>query len=194
MHPTESNLALYAGGELGFIARVQLARHLAGCEECQRQVEEFRAVREWVQAEHDLPPGVNWDRLAGELKANIRLGLAAGECVGPVRESVRIRWRAAAVALPVVLLVVTGWLLQSWHPPFGRPGFVDPGLAGPPVSRGLVLAATSSGVEVQEDGGALTLLHPRATGVSRSVNGDAVRTRYVDAETGYVTISHVYAQ
>ncbi len=184
MHPSEINLALYAGGELGILARFRVARHLSRCEECRGQVDGFRAVREWVQTEGELFPGLNWNRMAAELKANIRLGLAAGECVGPVREPVRIRWRAAVVAVPVVILLATGWLLQSWRPP----------LVYPPVSRGLVLSATSAGIEVQQDGGALKLLHPRATEVSRLVSGDAIRTRYVDAETGYVTISHVYAE
>ncbi|MEK7408697.1 MAG: hypothetical protein AAB225_26830 [Acidobacteriota bacterium] len=184
MHPSESNLALYAGGEMRLWSRWRVARHLERCHQCRRQVEEFGALRQWIRAEDQLPAGLHWGRLAGEIRANIRVGLAAGECVGPVPEPAAFRWRAAAVAMPVVLLVITGWLLQSWRPPLARPE----------AARGLVLTATAGGIEVREGRSALTLLYPPAAEASQLVSGDAVRIRYVDAETGYVTISHVYAQ
>ncbi len=182
MHPSEADLALYAGGELGWWRGWRLARHVRTCAACRRQVAEFRRWREWVRSQDELPAGINWNRLAAEMKANIRVGLAAGECVGPAREW-RPRWRAAALAFPVLVIVLAGWLLQVWHPPLRR--------AAP---RGVIVAATSTGVELRQGGAALTLLHPQAAGVSRFASGGGVRTRYVDAETGYVTISHVYAE
>lgn len=183
MHPSETDLALYAGGELNWWRRRIVARHLRGCPACVRQVAEFRHWREWVRREEELPPGVHWGRLAAEMKANIHLGLAAGECAGPLQEP-RAPWRPAALALPLLVMLLAGWLLQVWHPPLRRPA----------APRGPVLAATSSGVELRHSGGALSLLHPRADGVSRFAGGGGVRTRYIDAETGYVTISHVFAE
>jgi hypothetical protein len=47
-----------------------------------------RAARDNLVALNDLP-AISWNRLAIEMKANIRLGLAAGECVRGGRESVR---------------------------------------------------------------------------------------------------------
>ena len=32
-----------------------------------------------------MPAGLNWDRLAEEMSANIHLGLEAGECVAPAK-------------------------------------------------------------------------------------------------------------
>lgn len=182
-HPREAELALYAGGELSWWARLRLGRHLSRCQSCRQQVDEFARWRRWLREQDELPPGVNWNRLAAEMKANIRLGLAAGECIGPGGE-VRLAWRPAALALPVLVLVLAGWLLQSWHPPLRRPA----------PWRGAVIAATAAGVELRQGGAALTLLHPHASDVGRFASGDGVRVRYVDSETGLVTISHVYSQ
>lgn len=182
MHPDESRLALYAGGELGRWRRWRISAHLRECAECRQQVEEFRQWRRWLRESEAMPAAVNWARLAAEMRANIRVGLAAGECVGAAVEG--LRWRPAALALPVLGLVLAGLLLQVWHPPL-RP---------PAAAQGVVLAATSSGVELRQRGATLAILHPSGDESSRVAAGDAVRTGYLDRETGYVTISHVYAE
>lgn len=188
MHPSEANLALYAGGELGLWARMRMARHVSRCEGCSRQVEEYRGIREWMQSQDGMPARVDWGPLAAELKANIRLGLAAGQCVAPAPQVPRpvSAWRAAVV-LPILLLLVVGWWLQSWAPPALPAGKS----AGP---RGLVLTASPRAIELQQDDRAFALLSPRSAEVTFSVSGQGARSRYVDSETGYVTISHVYTQ
>jgi hypothetical protein len=61
--------------------------------------------------------------------------------------------------------------------------------------NGTVVQATSKGVAVRAQGAMLTLLHPGATDVTVSVNGaGSVGARYVDDETGQVTIASVYGQ
>lgn len=186
-HPKEADLALYAGGEAGLWGRLRVARHLKGCPECARVVEEFRAIREWTRAGGEMPAQVDWAALAVEMKANIRVGLAAGECVAPASEPARAgAWRPALV-LPVVLVMVLGWWLQSWPPPPAP-------LAERRVPAGPVLRANPGGIEVEQDGRTLALLHPRATEVTFSASGQGVRARWVDSDTGYVTISHVYTQ
>ena len=188
MHPSEANLALYAGGELGLWARMRMAGHVSCCEVCSRQVEEFRGIREWMQSQDGMPAGIDWGPLAAELKANIRLGLAAGQCVALAPQVVRpvSGWRAAVV-LPILLVVVVGWWLQSWAPP-ALPAAKS---AGP---RGLVLTASPRAIELQQDDRAFALLSPRSAEVTFSVSGQGARSRYVDSETGYVTISHVSTQ
>jgi anti-sigma factor RsiW len=183
MHPQQTELALYAGGELAWWRRRRLSRHLRQCESCRAQVESFRGWRAWLRQQDELPAEVNWSRLAAEMRANIRLGLAAGECVASARPA-SVRWRPAALALPVLLLLLAGWVLQIWHPPVRRPA----------APRGPVVAATAAGVELRQGGVVLTLLHPHASDVGRFASGEGVRVRYVDAETGMVTISHVYAE
>jgi hypothetical protein len=185
-HPTEADLALYAGGEAGLWKDLRVARHLKYCAGCARLVREFRAVRDWTRTQGELPEGVDWLQLSAEMKANIRVGLAAGECVA-APEAPRWRlWRPAMV-LPVLLVIVLGWWLQSWPPP---PAPVAERMA----PAGLVMRARPGSIEVEQDGRALALLYPRAAEVTLSASGGTLRARYVDAETGYVTISHVYPQ
>src|SRR5690242_16922339 len=79
-HPSQATLALHAGGDLGKFARWRLMRHLAHCDACASELMAFESTREMI-AELGEVPAVAWGSLAAEMKANIRLGLAAGECV-----------------------------------------------------------------------------------------------------------------
>lgn len=190
-HLTEATLALYAGGDLPWWQRLRMGRHVRHCERCGGQVEEFRGVREFLGTQQDeLPPGFVWDAAAAGMKANIRLGIAAGQCVeSPAPERAGMGWRAPALALPVLLMVVVGWLLQSLPPPLDLA--TVPG-SGPAA---VVLDAGAAGIGVEHDGRGFRLLQPvAAQNVEVSVRGDSVRSRYVDGETGQVTISHVYAE
>lgn len=191
LHPAYEALALYAGKDLGFWMRIRIGSHIHRCERCSRHVEEFRGLREFLGAGQDeVPPYLDWSELAVEMKANIRLGLAAGQCVSqPDREHVRMPWRTPAVALPVLLLVLLGWLLQTVPPPLKLISAPSSAIA----ARGIVLESGSSGIGVEQDGRSFRLLQPRAAqNVMYSVGGDSVRSRYVDGDTGQVTISDVY--
>ena len=55
----------YRDGELGFLARWRVERHLAGCDDCQRQLEALGRTGEWVRqaaladgGEPDFWPGI----------------------------------------------------------------------------------------------------------------------------------------
>jgi hypothetical protein len=187
-HPNEASLALYAGGELGLWGRLKIGRHARECDRCSRQVEEFRALRDFTLAESgQLPAGVGWEALAAEMKANIRVGLAAGECVAAEAPVYASPWRTPALVLPVLLIVIAGWILQTLPPTVKRSASM--------AASDIVLEADSQGIGIQSAGRGFTLLHPRADNVVFSVRGEsAVRARYVDADTGQVTISHVYVQ
>lgn len=82
-HPEAQELALYVSRDLSAWRRVVVGRHVAGCSVCRHEVvllrEAGRAFAEEVEA---LPGGMSWERLAADMRANIRLGLEAGECVG----------------------------------------------------------------------------------------------------------------
>jgi hypothetical protein len=193
LHPADETLALYAGNDLRAWTRFRAACHLRRCERCSRHVEEFRELREFLDAERDeLPQGLEWSGLAAEMKANIRLGVSAGQCVAQSgREEVRMRWRTPAVALPVLLLVILGWILQTVPPP----ATLAPASAGALGARAVVLNGGPAGIGVEQDGRGLSIPTPRdARDVTFSVGGDSVRARYVDADTGQVKIYHVYAE
>ena len=51
-----------------------------------QRIDVYRHSRQRLkQAAAEMPEGADWDRLAAEMTANIRVGLAAGECVAPRR-------------------------------------------------------------------------------------------------------------
>ena len=111
---------MHAGGDLGWIARWRTARHLAGCEQCTSEVAAFDELRESLPELRQIPE-VPWNRLATEMRANIRLGLIAGECVRssgqPLRDGPLFTGARAAVALASVLaLMVTGLMLEGPAP------------------------------------------------------------------------------
>ncbi len=186
-HPSEIDLALIAGGELGAWRRFRLWRHVRSCDPCRREVEAFRAARESTsEAARELPGEVHWGRLAAEIKANIRLGLAAGECVGPVAEtSIQPGWRVAASLASVMVLVLSGWWLYLPAPRILTQ-------AGEP---GVILEADASGIGLRENGASMTLMHgsPGVITLTANVQG-SLGVRYFDTETGQITIHHVHAQ
>ena len=127
-----------------------------------------------------MPSGVNWDRLAAEMTGNIRVGLAAGECVAGVARHDRFGWVTGAVLAGAALLLSTAWWLNIPHTQ---------------RQTGVVLEATQSGIQLKQDGAALMLLNRESS--SAPVYGSApgsLRVRYVDSETNQVTINNVYAQ
>src|ERR1700736_3003585 len=104
-HGMETDLALYAAGDLPFwrsaLVGLRVRLHLRGCDECRELAEAMRADRaELRRSADDLPADISkncdWDQLAAEMTANIRVGLAAGECVTPrERKVAAISWRPA---------------------------------------------------------------------------------------------------
>ena len=114
-HPTKTRLALLEGGDLAFWRAIPLRMHVGRCEYCQMQMRGFHRTRQVLaDAAQDLPPGLDWNRLAEEMTGNIRVGLAAGECVGDYRPRARIwnwRWTNALAAVALTVVFAAGlWL------------------------------------------------------------------------------------
>jgi hypothetical protein len=150
-----------------------------------------------------MPAGAdwNWDKLAVEMTANIRVGLAAGECVAP-RPERRLHstpWRVAAASVGLAVLLVVGWLLntpKAQTASFGRAmRAIVSSSWRTPEATGPVVSVSASGIELRDGGVRLDVSQgdARPVAVSLSVKGSA-RARYVDSETGQVTITSVYAQ
>jgi hypothetical protein len=184
-HPRENDLALLAGGEAGRFRRFLLERHVRTCADCRETIAGYQELRSGL-ADLELPD-LNWNFLAADMRANIRLGLEAGACVRSPRGFRRWNPGFAIGFASVVLLVGSSFLLRDLR--FHRPAAEDANAAP-------VLQLTKSGVEIRTGGNSLTLLNHQgnvATNQTVSARGD-IGARYIDGETGSVTINNVYLQ
>jgi hypothetical protein len=124
------------------------------------------------------------------MRANIRLGLAADECVradvrseaAPLRGR---RWfadrRAAMAFASVVAMVCAGLMLEHPSPVAAK--------------EGPLVQATENGIQIRMGGHAFRLMNAGAKSVTYSAGADgSIGARYVDPETGYVTINNVYVE
>jgi len=202
-HPSTRKLALLAGGELGWWQKFALGRHTNACLLCRTELESLRDARlELSDLAQELPPDVKWDRLAAEMKANIRLGLEAGQIVAPAAASRARPARGeeediesygsffkpvAALASVAIFLYAATWVLSTRSKPAAGLG-------------GVMVGTTVEGIEFKNGASAMTLFHqggkPVAVEVSSGNRGGAasLRAQYVDEDTGEVTIHHVYAE
>jgi hypothetical protein len=145
-------------------------------------VEEFRDCRRVL--EEAAAPRVNdWSKLAAEMEANIHVGLEAGECVGPevTGRAFAARWKlAVACAAFVVVVAAALWLPgpSAWTPP--------------PGGDGAVFSAGGHLIQLEQGGRALGLRHEGAQDVTyRAAANGAVEARYIDEDTGQVTVQNV---
>jgi hypothetical protein len=191
-HPDQTTLALYAGQDLGWFTRVRTRRHLAGCGECRDAVQAFASARGNLVALCDLP-ALSWNRMAIEMKANIRLGLAAGECVRGERRPLALfemlsGARTLVACASVMVLLTAGLFLERPTPP------ALPALAAG-AGDGAVLRTTANGIELNQGGQTWSLLHVRSADVTYSAGAQgSIRAGYVDSDTGNITINNLYVQ
>jgi hypothetical protein len=184
-HPSREILALQSAGDLGLLERWRTVRHLKGCPTCRDEVAAFADMRE-ILPELNQIPEVSWNRIAGEMRANIRLGLAAGECV---RESSPIvpasplfgAARATLAFAGVMATLLVGLVLE-------RPT--------PSASTDPVVQATAHGVQRRAGDRSFGLMNSASDGkVTYSVDAQgSLGARYVDSETGNVTMTKVYVE
>jgi anti-sigma factor RsiW len=223
-HAVETDLALFATGDLNPWRSALVRFHVARCAQCRETVDAFRRDRERLRQEASrMPPGLNWERLAAEMAANIRVGLEAGECVAP-RRSKRAFWTpgwlsfphlsfgwkiAGALTAATALVALALWLnfpagdqavlgkamsqLLRGQLLHERGALNLEGRAGD--DAGPVAEASPTGIELRENGGAVRISQGdlRPVNVSVSAQGSA-SARYVDADTGQVVITSVYVQ
>ncbi len=188
-HFSDAELALASSGDPGWRRRLAIWLHVRRCQECASAIEEYRGVRSELQrsaATMEMGEAA-WLELEGEMKANIRLGLSAGRIVDTRPGLVEVMgaeaagWRAAVVLATLTVVLAGGWLLKR-----PIPGAAD--AAWQPV----VAEANAEGVGFYEGQSGLMLLGPeRESSVMLAGTAGGARARFIDAETGQVTIHHV---
>jgi hypothetical protein len=200
LHPSLGTLALYSGGDLPWRKRWWIGRHLAHCSECEQQVSLFRSAKTELkrEAHSETLTGfeaiADWNRLEREMLGNIAVGVAAARCIDRAKRGRALVWRGALI-VGLGALFVAGWMT---HIPREQTAHLAASLERAvgmdrPAATGTVLRTTPDGIAVRTQAGTLTIMHPPSAVVSLS--GDSsVAARYVDEETGEVTITKVYGQ
>jgi len=201
LHPSLNILALYSSGDLPLMQRLRTRYHLGRCPDCEQQLFLFRSTKVELKREANaqtltgFEAIADWGRLEPEMLGNIGVGVAAARCIDKVGKSHALLSRLALVG-GLMGLFVAGWVT---HIPREQTGHLAAslrrlvGIERPQVITGTVLRTTPDGIAVRAQGATLTILHPPSAVVSMS-GASAVSARYVDEETGQVTITKVYGQ
>ncbi len=200
-HPSSELLALFVSADLPLLERWKIRRHLSRCEHCERQHSIFRAstVELKRQAATETLTGfeaiADWSRLEREMEGNIVVGLDASRCIDKKRAPRGLILKFSAAG-GMALLFVLGWVT---HVPSEQSGRLYTALRSAFSShhvrdyQGPILRSLPDGIVVGSPESSLTILHPPSAVVSAS-GAAGVEARYVDDETGQVTITDVYGQ
>jgi len=198
-HPSLQALALYSKADLGWAARWKIGRHVHGCADCEEQISQFRSVDAEMkrEAEGQLLTGfdasTHWVRLEREMIGNIAVGVAASRCIEKVGRGRVLTTRGVWLAVGFAVLFLAAWYTnipseQKHHLAASIRRSV--GLEVPQIS-GTTVRTTPQGIAVRAQGATLTILHPPSAVISLA-GRSSLRARFVDEETGEVTITNVY--
>jgi hypothetical protein len=176
-HPSENELALLAGGECGRVSRFFLRRHVRECRECTAKVASFEILRSDLARISE--PDLDWNRLAAEMKANIRLGLEAGACVRDVELTRRWNPRLTVAFASLTFLICAAITMKSTSAP--------PAVA---FDTHPVLESSGAGLELRDGASSITLLNRKGSLADQTVSAQGeIRARNI--ENGTVTITNV---
>ena len=199
-HPGAPILALFSSGDLPWKSMWRLKRHVNRCEQCEQRAAEYRAAKAELRREAQgesltaFEAIADWSALEREMLGNIAVGVAAARCVDKVRRG-RSWLIKASLAAALTTLFVAGWIT---HIPREQTEHLVASLRqiiglDRPVYLGTQLKNTPDGIAVRAQGATLTIMHPRSAVVLVS-GSSSMSARYVDEDTGQVTITKVYAQ
>ena len=200
VHPDNELLALYSRGDLSWRQRWSVRRHVQRCASCGHQTELFKAAARLLRQEANEETSgsgaiANWSALEREMVGNIKVGLDASRCIENVGRTHSTGWRLALTTGLLSVVLTVGWIMNI---PDAQRGHLEDSLrrmAGlyPVSAGGTVVRTTAHGIAVRSQGATLTLLNPSSATVSLS-GASAVGARYIDDETGQITITNVYGQ
>ncbi len=199
-HPASETLALYLSSDLAFIPRLRLKAHLRECATCDRQLALFAQSLSELKREASsetltaFEAIADWSSLEREMLGNIVVGVAAARCIENVGHKHAWIPRLAVVG-GLAALFVGGWVS---HIPREQTAHLASSLSrmvgiGQTTRLGDVVQTTPTGIAVRCEGVTLTILHPPSAVVAVSGNS-SVEARYVDEDTGQLTITNVYGQ
>jgi hypothetical protein len=200
LHPSIETLALFSASDLRLAVRWRVRRHVSRCSDCQQHVTQLRAAKVELRREAatqtltGFEAIADWGRIEREMLGNIAVGVAAARCIDNVGRKRALVSRAVLVTALITLFVI-GWMT---HIPQEQRQHLGESLAQAfglrhSVPDGTILRSTPDGITVRAQGATLTILNPNSAVFSVSGHS-GVAARYVDDESGQVTITKVYAQ
>lgn len=199
-HPSSQALALFVTADLPWTKKIKVGHHVWHCAQCEERVAAFRDARKQLKddAAVSMLTGfeavVDWPSFEREMLGNITVGVAAARCIDKVGRP-RFLGRRVLLTAGLAAVFVAGWfthipaeqnehLVSSLKRVFGS---TDAGVSAP------IVQTTADGIAVRTGGATLTLMHP-ASAVNSVSGASSITSRYVDEDTGQVTITKVYAQ
>jgi hypothetical protein len=199
-HPQLETLALYSTADLPLVTRLRVGRHVAHCGDCEQQVLLFRSAKTELQREANtqtltgFEAITHWPVIEREMLGNIAVGLDAARCIENVGRKRSLLFRVS-VATGLIALFVAGWVTHIPREQTERLATTLRNFTGleRPQLPGTVLRSTPEGIAVRTQGATLTILHPASAVISMS-GPSSVAARYIDEESGQVTITNVYGQ
>ncbi|MBV9760295.1 MAG: hypothetical protein JO340_07025 [Acidobacteriaceae bacterium] len=199
-HPRAEILALYATGDLPWRLRWRTRSHVRRCGDCEQQALLFRSARAELKREAETETLTGFEaiadlgRLEREMLGNIAVGVAAARCIDNAGRT-RGLFSKGALAAALMALFAAGWLTHIPKEETAQLTASARRVFGweRPQASGTVLRTMPDGIAVRAQGATLMMMHPRSAVVSVS-GASAVEARYVDEETGQVTITNVYGQ
>ncbi len=199
-HPALEVLALFCSRDLSPFSNWRIARHVRHCGDCEQQVLLLRSARAELQREArtetltSFEAIADWNRLEREMVGNIAVGLSAARCIENVGRRKPVLSRVA-FASGLAVLFALGWFT---HVPAEQNERLFAALRTAvgldrPQAGAQVLRSTPEGIVVGSQGSTLTIMHP-PTAIISAAGASGVEARYVDDDTGQVTITDVYGQ
>jgi hypothetical protein len=104
-HPSEKDLALFAGGELGPLARWRIENHLQRCKACEEIVADFFHLQGEVSELAALPP-VDWESLARRIGEKLPVSQGAYQPDAPRFIPSPVMWRLGLVTATLLCAFV----------------------------------------------------------------------------------------
>lgn len=200
LHPGPAMLALFSAGDLPWKEMWRMRRHVNRCEQCEHRVGEFRSAKRELRREAQsqtltaFEAIADWSVLEREMLGNIAVGVAAARCIDKVHRGRSFLIKGTVFAA-LTTLFVAGWITHIPKEDTAHLASSIRQIIGldRPQFTGTQLKTTPDGIAVRAQGATLTIMHPASAVVSVS-GPSSMSARYVDEETGQVTITKVYAQ
>lgn len=187
-HPSEADMALFAGGEAGPFSRWRIENHLTYCDSCREVVADFFHLQSDIGQLSEIPQ-LNWSAMSRDIKVSMQQAVTSSDEAATFADHGWQSWagRRPVWGLSVASVVIFGGFIvfQQLYKGVGSDTFVSPEVS----KRDFRTPVETSGkkeVSLFPVG-----LHYEDAEVGVAADG-SMSIRTFDFSTDTVTITHVY--